>query len=163
MLKTWCIIFIRPFFKLGIFNTRLDHIKTKPLILLDKIELISFRLTDSTKINRQGHSIRMYWTKVSQPTVHVRQNNFETALIEACSPDLYASFGTFCAQIGQLFAAQWVFKYSEEFRNRRHFPSKTVNCRFSNILQRLIVPATIDQFCLKMCQKKRKDLDYKLL
>ena len=110
MLKTWCIIFIRPFFKLGIFNTRLDHIKTKPLILLDKIELISFRLTDSTKINRQGHSIRMYWTKVSQPTVHVRQNNFETALIEACSPDLYASFGTFCVQIGQLFEAQWVFE-----------------------------------------------------
>ena len=28
-------------------------------------------LTDSTKINRQGHNIRMYWTNFRQPTVHV--------------------------------------------------------------------------------------------
>ena len=51
----------------------------------------------------------------------------------------------------------------EEFRNRRHFPSKTANCRFSNILQRLTVPRIIDQFWRERCQKKRKDVDYKLL
>jgi len=27
--------------------------------------------------------------------------------------------------------------FVEEFRNRRHFPSNTANCRFSNIIQRL--------------------------
>ena len=42
-----------------------------------------------------------------------------------CSLHLYASFGTFCVQIGQSFAPQWVFKHSKEFRNRRHFPLKT--------------------------------------
>ena len=31
-------------------------------------------------------------------------------LVEVCSPHLYASFGTFCAQIGQLFEAQWIFQ-----------------------------------------------------
>ena len=31
---------------------------------------------------------------------------FEKTLIEVGSPHLYASFGTFCVQIGQLFAAQ---------------------------------------------------------
>ena len=46
------------------------------------------------------YSIRMYWTNFWQLTVHVQQNIFEKALIEVCSPHLYASFGTFCAQIG---------------------------------------------------------------
>ena len=32
-----------------------------------------------------------------------------------CSLNLYASFDTFCFQIGQLFEAQWDFKLSEEF------------------------------------------------
>ena len=32
---------------------------------------------------------------------------------EVCIPHLYASFGTFCVQIGQLLAARWVFKHSE--------------------------------------------------
>ena len=31
-------------------------------------------------------------------------------LIEACSPHLYASFGIFCAKIGQLLEAQRVFE-----------------------------------------------------
>ena len=92
------------------------------------------RATDSTKINRPVHSIHMYWTNFRQPTAHVQQNIFGKTLTEVCSLHLYASFGTFCVQIGQLFASQWVLKHSEEFRNRRHFPSKTANCRFSNIL-----------------------------
>ena len=121
------------------------------------------QVTDSTKINRPAYSIRMYWTNFRQPTAHVQQNIFGKTLIEVCSPHLYASFGTFCVQIGQLFEAQWVFKHSEEFRNRRHFPLKTANCRFPNIFQRLTVPRIIDQFWRKRCQKKRKDVNYKLI
>ena len=56
--------------------------------------------------------------------------------------------------------AQWVFKHSKEFRNRRHFPSKTAYCRFFNILQRLTLPRIIDQFERKRWQKKRKDVSY---
>ena len=41
-----------------------------------------------------------------QPTVHVQQNTFEKTLIEVGSSHLYASFGTFCVQIGQLVEAQ---------------------------------------------------------
>ena len=67
-------------------------------------------LTDSTKINRPVHSIRMYWTNFLQPTAHVQQNIFGKTLIEVRSPHLYASFGTFYAKIGPLFEAQWVFK-----------------------------------------------------
>ena len=93
----------------------------------------------------------------------VQQNIFWKTFIKVFSLHHYASFGTFCVQIGQLFAAQWVFKHSEEFRNRRHFPSRTANCQFSNILQRLTVPRIIDQFWRKRCQMKRKDVDYKLL
>ena len=90
--------------------------------------------------------------------VRIKQNIFENTLIEVSSPYLYASFGAFSVQVGQLFAAQWVFKQSEEFRNRRHFSSMRAICQFSNRLQRLI-----DQFGCKMCQKKRKEMDYKLL
>ena len=39
-----------------------------------------------------------------------QQNIFEKNLMEICSPYLYDSFGTFCAQICQLFEAQWVFE-----------------------------------------------------
>ena len=53
------------------------------------------RGTDSTKINRPGHNIRMHWTNFRQPTAHVQHNIFGKTSIEACSPDLYASFGTF--------------------------------------------------------------------
>ena len=59
--------------------------------------------TDSTKINRPRHNIRMYWTNFWQPTAHRRQNIFGKIPIEVCSPHLYASFGTIYAKIGQLF------------------------------------------------------------
>ena len=83
---------------------------------------------------------------------------FGKRLMEVCSPHLYASFGTFCVQIGQVIAAHWVF-----IRNRRHFTSMTAICRFSNILQRLTLTRIIDRFGCKRCQKNRKDMDYKLL
>ena len=61
-----------------------------------------FQRTDSTKINRPGHSIRMYLTKIRKPNAQVQRNIFGKTLIEACSSHLYASFGTFYATIGQL-------------------------------------------------------------
>ena len=63
--------------------------------------------TDSTKINRPGHNICMYWTNFWQSTAHVKQNIFEKT---SYSPNLYASFATFCAKIGQIFEALWVFE-----------------------------------------------------
>ena len=47
--------------------------------------------------------------------VHVQQNIFEKTLIEVGSSLLYASFGIFWVQIGQLVEAQWDFKLLEEF------------------------------------------------
>ena len=52
------------------------------------------------------YSIHMYWKIFWQPTVHKQQNIFEKTHIKAYSPDLYASLGTFCVQIGQLLAAK---------------------------------------------------------
>ena len=37
-------------------------------------------------------------------------------ITEVFSPCLYASFGTFCAQIGQSFEAQWVFEVCLEIK-----------------------------------------------
>ena len=67
-----------------------------------------------------GYNVRI-WNDFCQPNVHEQQISFKKTRIEDCIPHLYASFGTFCVQIGQLFAAQWDFKHSEEFRNRQHF------------------------------------------
>ena len=50
--------------------------------------------TDSTKINRPGYNIRMYWTNFRQPTTHVQQNVFGKNPLEAYCPYLYASLGT---------------------------------------------------------------------
>ena len=85
---------------------------------------------------------------------------FWKTLVELWSTHLYASFGTFCFIIGQIFVAQWNFKHSEEFRNRIHFPSMTAICRFSNMVT---VTRIKDRFGCKRCQKKRKDVDFKLL
>ena len=66
-------------------------------------------------------------------------------LIEVGSSYLYASFGTVCVQIGQLFEAKWDFhKLFGGIRNRLHFPSKTAILSFSNFFQRLTVPQIID-------------------
>ena len=47
--------------------------------------------------------------------MHIQQNIFKKILLEIGSSHLYASFGTFCVQIGQLFEEQWFFKLSKEF------------------------------------------------
>ena len=84
------------------------------------------KLEDSIKINRPIYNIRMYWTNFWQPIIHIysQQNIFENTLLKIYSPHLYASFDTFCVQIGQVLEAQWVFEHSEESRNRRHFLRK---------------------------------------
>ena len=45
--------------------------------------------TDSTKINRPGHNMRMYRTNFRQPTAHVQQNIFGKTLIVVCSPRFF--------------------------------------------------------------------------
>ena len=76
--------------------------------------------TYSTKINRPGHNInclaktRIYLTPYVC-TEQLLDIIFEKTLIEVGSSHLYASFGTFCVQIGQLVEVQWGFKLSEEF------------------------------------------------
>ena len=42
--------------------------------------------------------------------MYVQQNIFEKTPIKVCSSHLYASFGTFCVQIGHLFEVQRVFE-----------------------------------------------------
>ena len=64
-----------------------------------------FQPTDSTKINRPGHNMRIYWTNFRRPTAHVQQSIFEKTPIEVRSPYINASFGTFYAKIGHLFEA----------------------------------------------------------
>ena len=64
----------------------------------------------SQKKRNLAYSIRMCWTNFWPPTVHEQQNIFENTLIWVGSSHLYASFGTFCIQIGQFLEAQWVFE-----------------------------------------------------
>ena len=126
------------------------------------LDLWKYWPTETRKNMNLPYSIRMYWTNFWQPTAYVQQNIFEETIIEGCNPYLYASFGTFCVQIGQLFASQWVLKQSEEFRKWRHFPSMIADFQ-TYVVQRLTVPRIIDQFGRKRCQKKRKYVDHKLL
>ena len=50
------------------------------------------------------------WTIFWQQTDNVQQNIFEKPSKEVGSSQLYASIGTFCAQIGQFLEPQWVFR-----------------------------------------------------
>ena len=67
--------------------------------------IASQNVTDSIKINRPDHNIRMFWTNFWQPTTHVQQNIFEKTFTKSGSLHFYASFGPFCVKIGQLFEA----------------------------------------------------------
>ena len=94
-----------------------------------------------------------------------KKKYFGKTLEELWSPHLYASFGIFCVQIGQLFAAQLVFKHSEEFRKSTTFSFDDSDLSIFKhcMLQRLTVTQMINRFGCKRCQKKPKDGDYKLL
>ena len=50
-------------------------------------------------------TIRMYWTHSWRQTVHLHKYVFKKTFIKVGSSHLYASFGTFCVQIGQFFEA----------------------------------------------------------
>ena len=115
--------------------------------------VMNFNNNARKNMNLLPYSIRMYWTNFWQPTVLLQQNIFEKNHIELGSSHLYASFGIFCVQIGQLVEAQWDFKLS--FKN-------AILPFFYNF-QRLTLPRIIDQFERKICQKKRRDVEYKLL
>ena len=85
--------------------------RAKPgIVIFELICSYLHKVTDSTKINRPGHNIRMYWMNFRQPTAHVQQNIFGKTLIGVCSPHLYASFDTFCANIDQSFEVQWILE-----------------------------------------------------
>ena len=72
--------------------------------------MLLIRKIQFKKNNRPGYNIGMYWTNFWQLTAQVQENIFEKTYKEVCNPHLYSSFGTFCAQIGQSFEAQWVFE-----------------------------------------------------
>ena len=74
--------------------------------------------TDATNEHRPGHSIRMYWTNLWQPTAPIQQKIFGKTSIEVCSSHLYASFGTFYAKIGQFFEAEWAFELCPKIDNQ---------------------------------------------
>ena len=48
----------------------------------------------------------MYWTNFWHPIVRVQQIFLKKNPTEVCSPQLYASFGTNCVQIGQWFETE---------------------------------------------------------
>ena len=117
--------------------------------------------TDSQK--HESTLVHTYWTNFWQPIVHVQPKLFEKTLIEIGSPHLYPSFGTFCAQIGQLFEAQWVFEICLKINKSLSSKENVVDFAILPIVYRFTLPRKIDQFGHKRCQKKRKDVDYKLL
>ena len=119
--------------------------------------------TDSIKINRPYHNIRIYWTNIWQPTIDVQQSIFEKIRIKVCSTHLYASFGTFCAYIGQLFETQRVFEVCLRIDKSLWSKEKVVDFGILPNVWRLTVPRPIDQFWRKKCQKKSKDVEYKLI
>ena len=104
----------------------------------------------------------MYWTNFWRPTINVDQIIKKTLTV-VCSPYLYASFDTFCAQIGQLFEAQWVFEVCLEIDKSLLSKEKVLDLGILPNVQSLTVPRLIDQFGRKMCQKNRKDVDHKVL
>ena len=150
-------------------------------------------ITNSTVENvEQGTSLQRWWKMIWAMTMYLHSYEvawFSTALgwnnQHVTLPPFMCNkvfliwlLKKFVAHISRLLLAPFVSKLvnytrhceslnnpeqSEEFQNRRYFPWKTANCRFSNILQRLTVPLIIDQFHCKRCQKKRKDVDYDLL
>ena len=89
-------------------------------------------------------------------------NIFKKSLIEVGSPHLYASFGTFCAQIGQFFEAQWVFEVCLKINKSLSSKENVVDFGIFPNIWKLTVSLIIDQFGRKRCQKKRKDVDCQL-
>ena len=77
-------------------------------------------------------------------TIHKQQIIFEKDLIEVGSSHLYASFGTFCVQIGLSFESLWDLKLLSDLEIDLIFLKKTEILPFSNIFQRLTVTPKFD-------------------
>ena len=107
---------------------------------------VTDRPTETRKNMNLPYSIHMYWTNFWQPTIHAPQYIWKKTLTENGSSHSYASFGTFCVQIGQLFEAQADFKLLEEIKI---FLRKQWFCRFQTFFK--------DSLCLQ----KLADLDAK--
>ena len=124
-----CAVCAKTFSHVSNLNRhKLTHTKQKPFVcqvvnLQSLIELVlNFQYVCTLprkNMNLQSTLLHMYvlneFLSGGRSTVHVEQNIFEKVLIEVGSSHIYASFGTFCFQIGQLFEAEWDFKLSEEF------------------------------------------------
>ena len=104
------------------------------------------------------YNMRMYWTNFWLPTVYVQQNIFEKALIDFYRPHFYVSFGTFCVQIGTVNHETF-----GSIPTPTTFSFDSSNLLIFKYIQRLTVPRIIDRFGRKRCQKKRKNVEYKLL
>ena len=106
------------------------------------------------------YSIRMFSMNFWQLTVHVQQNIF--GITYKSWLVVYASFGTFCVQIGQFFETQGAFEKCsptvkslflkendvDSFENS----NLTIFNHFSKNL--CVMSPKIDQFGRKRCQKK---------
>ena len=97
-----CLIFYLMYFGLIIAK--------KKVLIYSTLNSLKKTFNNIASQKNLPYSIRIYWTNFWRPTVHVQQNIFEKTFIEVCSLHLYASFGTFCAQKGLLFEAQWIFQ-----------------------------------------------------
>ena len=76
----------------------------------------------------------MYWTNFWQPTVPLQQSIFEKTLLKDCRSHVYASFDTFCVQIGQLFDTQWVFDFFLKTVKSLFSKSLKSHCDLNNFL-----------------------------
>ena len=117
------------------------------------------------KINHPVHNIYVMNEFLTACILYIKMFS-EKTLIKVCSLYLYASFGTFCTQIGQLFESQWVFEVCLKIDKLLPLLLSKENVVDFGILPnvyRLAVPRIMYQFGRKRCQKKRKDVDYKLL
>ena len=70
--------------------------------------IVTTKTTDSTKINRPGLQGITFTERIfdTVPDCTCTKIIFVKTVIEVCSPHSHASFGTFYAQIGQLFEAK---------------------------------------------------------
>ena len=91
-------------------------------------------------------------TNFRQPIANVKINILGKTLTEVCSPHLYSSFGTFYAQIGHLFEAQWVFKHSTRVFLKIFHCAWAIGCRkFVQYIHSTYVCYTPDGFFGWIC------------
>ena len=100
------IIFVNAFTKV---NNMFTTFHISYTFRLGTLTLIFTFTVENTSMNPK-YFIHMYWTNFCRLTVNFYENTFEKLRRKICSPNIYASFGTFCVKIGQLFESQWAFQ-----------------------------------------------------